>query len=336
MRRRGEAEHRRHACLASPPHPPPRRACSSLLAGVIGGPVAGSSRAGDGFVPPGADSEVAVERVQAATGRDPGAGHRRARRGARRREAAVERRLASLPGVAAASSPRDGLVTAQLDASADGDDVAQEALDAFAGTPGVTVGGPAVAGLQIGETVGEDLGRAELIAFPFLLVLSLLFFRGRATLLPARGRDRHRAGDLPRAHRDQRDGLQPQRLRAQPRDRPRPRAGDRLHAVPRHPLPGGARRARRHPRGDRRDDGARRAARSASPRRPSPRRSSPSPSSRRASSSRWASPARPSRSSPPSPRSSSPRRSSRSGARSWRAAATTAPRRAAGSGSPTP
>ena len=48
----------------------------------------------------------------------------------------------------------------------------------------MTVGGGAVAGLQIGETVGADLGRAELIAFPFLLLLSILFFRGRATLMP--------------------------------------------------------------------------------------------------------------------------------------------------------
>jgi RND superfamily putative drug exporter len=32
--------------------------------------------------------------------------------------------------------------------------------------------------------VSEDLGRAELLAFPVLLLLSLLFFRGRATILP--------------------------------------------------------------------------------------------------------------------------------------------------------
>ena len=32
--------------------------------------------------------------------------------------------------------------------------------------------------------VSEDLGRAELLAFPILLLLSLLFFRGRATVLP--------------------------------------------------------------------------------------------------------------------------------------------------------
>ena len=39
-------------------------------------------------------------------------------------------------------------------------------------------------GLQLGSTVTEDLGRAELLAFPLLVVLSLIFFRGRAALIP--------------------------------------------------------------------------------------------------------------------------------------------------------
>ena len=54
----------------------------------------------------------------------------------------------------------------------------------FARADGVTVGGGAVAGMQIGETVAADLGRAEMIAFPLLVLLSILFFRGRATLMP--------------------------------------------------------------------------------------------------------------------------------------------------------
>ena len=85
------------------------------------------------------------------------------------------------PSVAA----RPALVTAQLAAAADDDAVAEAALDAFADAPRRHRRRRRPSpGLQIGETVGEDLGRAELIAFPFLLVLSLLFFRGRATLLP--------------------------------------------------------------------------------------------------------------------------------------------------------
>src|SRR5215208_7197916 len=160
-----------------------------LLAGVLGGPVAGALESSGGFVAPGADSEVAIERIQAATGREPDAGvvilvERRAAGSA----GAIAAELGRIPGVAETTTgARAGdrpLVTATLAASADEEQVAQAALDRFAGRDGVAVGGPAVAGLQIGETVGADLGRAELIAFPLLLLLSLLFFRGRATLMP--------------------------------------------------------------------------------------------------------------------------------------------------------
>ena len=41
----------------------------------------------------------------------------------------------------------------------------------------VTVGGPTVAQQQVNEQVESDLRRAELLAFPFLFCLSLLFFR---------------------------------------------------------------------------------------------------------------------------------------------------------------
>jgi uncharacterized membrane protein YdfJ with MMPL/SSD domain len=51
--------------------------------------------------------------------------------------------------------------------------------------PGVTVGGPALADLQIDDQVSHDLARAELLAFPLLFLLSFLFFRGLvAALLP--------------------------------------------------------------------------------------------------------------------------------------------------------
>ena len=46
------------------------------------------------------------------------------------------------------------------------------------------VGGPVVAGEQINSTVTKDLGFAEALAFPLLLVLAFIFFRGRATLMP--------------------------------------------------------------------------------------------------------------------------------------------------------
>src|ERR671920_529698 len=45
-----------------------------VLAGAIGGPVAGALESSGGFVAPGADSEVAVDRIEAATGVEPGPG----------------------------------------------------------------------------------------------------------------------------------------------------------------------------------------------------------------------------------------------------------------------
>ena len=48
----------------------------------------------------------------------------------------------------------------------------------------MTVGGPQVADEQISSSVTKDLGFAELLAFPLLIVLSILFFRGRAALMP--------------------------------------------------------------------------------------------------------------------------------------------------------
>src|SRR5215218_4799309 len=160
-----------------------------VLAGAVGGPVAGALESSGGFVAPGADSEVAVDRIEAATGVEPGPGIvLLVDRPSPQRLAAVERELANVPGVASTAqggrTAGDGLVTATLRASADEETVAERAIDVFARADGVTVGGGAVAGLQIGETVGADLGRAELIAFPLLLLLSLLFFRGRATLMP--------------------------------------------------------------------------------------------------------------------------------------------------------
>jgi uncharacterized membrane protein YdfJ with MMPL/SSD domain len=160
-----------------------------VLAGAVGGPVAGALESSGGFVAPGADSEVAVDRIEAATGVEPGPGIvLLVADPSPDRLAAIERELANVPGVASAAqggrAGDDALVTATLRADADEEAVAEDALAVFARADGVTVGGGAVAGLQIGETVGADLGRAELIAFPLLLLLSLLFFRGRATLMP--------------------------------------------------------------------------------------------------------------------------------------------------------
>ena len=180
----------------------PRRTLLAVLAfvaiaGVLGGPVAGSLKSSGGFAPSGSGSQLGSARIQAASGREaspgillavttphgPAADHARL--------AALGRRLAAVPGVASVRTPaavsRDGrhaLIGAVLAASASDSDAARAALHAFAGQRDVTVGGPVVADHQIGSSVSKDLGRAELLAMPLLIALSLLFFRGRAALMP--------------------------------------------------------------------------------------------------------------------------------------------------------
>jgi RND superfamily putative drug exporter len=57
--------------------------------------------------------------------------------------------------------------------------------DELAAEPGVVVGGAAVAQEQVNKQVEEDLKKAEMLAFPLLFLLSLLFFRSLvASVLP--------------------------------------------------------------------------------------------------------------------------------------------------------
>ena len=176
-----------------------------LVAGFFGGPLAGSLDASGGFASDDADSVRADERIEAATGQTPGTPivivvdtpDGLPADTARVQE--VTDTLAAESGVAQATSPtntrgdpaslvsQDGtkaLVLGTLTADADDEAVAEAMLDAFDGQDDVIVGGSAVVGLQLGSTVTEDLGRAELLAFPLLVVLSLIFFRGRAALIP--------------------------------------------------------------------------------------------------------------------------------------------------------
>ncbi len=168
-----------------------------VVAGVVGGPLAGKLTAGGGFVPATSESAVAVRELHDASGRQASDGLAlvvdtpAGAAAAKPRVAAVTDRVAALDGVARAAGPaavstdrRKVLVSGTLRADAGDDAVAGAALDAFAGARDVTVGGSVVADRQIGETVSKDLGRAELIASPLLVLLSILFFRGRAALLP--------------------------------------------------------------------------------------------------------------------------------------------------------
>ncbi len=64
-------------------------------------------------------------------------------------------------------------------------DAAKRIADSLDGQPGVSVGGIALAQEQVNKQVEKDLRMAELLAFPILFLLSLLFFRsGVAALLP--------------------------------------------------------------------------------------------------------------------------------------------------------
>ena len=177
-----------------------------LVAGFFGGPVAGSLESSGGFAADDADSVRAIERIEAATGKSPGAGlvllvdTPDGLPADADRVAEVTAALAAEPGIAEVTSPTTtrgspgaGLVSADgtqvlvlgtLTADADDEALAESLLDTFEGEDDVAVGGPAVVGLQLGSTISEDLGRAELFAFPLLLVLSLIFFRGRAALMP--------------------------------------------------------------------------------------------------------------------------------------------------------
>jgi uncharacterized membrane protein YdfJ with MMPL/SSD domain len=65
------------------------------------------------------------------------------------------------------------------------EDAAQRIEDRFAGQRDVRLGGEQIADTQANTQVGNDLARAELLAFPFIFLLSLLFFRSLvAAVLP--------------------------------------------------------------------------------------------------------------------------------------------------------
>jgi uncharacterized membrane protein YdfJ with MMPL/SSD domain len=175
-----------------------------LLAGAIGGSVA------DRLDPYGADDPAtetvkAMDRLEAAGLRVPAViavvqDAPVAEPATRRRVEALERQVRERADVAAVTgyydtrSPafvsRDGDATYFAVAlKATGDKAQQEAgaeiADELGAEPGVVVGGFAVAQEQVNKQVEEDLKKAEMLAFPLLFLLSLLFFRSLvASVLP--------------------------------------------------------------------------------------------------------------------------------------------------------
>jgi RND superfamily putative drug exporter len=168
-----------------------------LVAFVFGAPVAGLLSTGDNFSDPGSESIAADNRLEDATTVKPEPFAvvlvepvSRAR--------AVERTLATTPGIARTISIADGpnpslvsrdgrstIVVGYRANGSDEDDVGDAVKERLEGQPGVTVGGPGLSGPAVGDKVIEDLARAELLAFPVLFLLSLFVFRGFvAALLP--------------------------------------------------------------------------------------------------------------------------------------------------------
>src|SRR4051794_36576132 len=143
-----------------------------VVAGVVGGPVAGSLKTDGGFAATSSGSARAEARIEQATGRDATPGVVALMRSPRQ-AAAVHDQLAATPGIASvAGTPtlsRDGrsaYLLATLDANADEKTVAEHLEQRFPVNSDVLLGGSVFAQKQIGDSVSEDLGRAELLAFP--------------------------------------------------------------------------------------------------------------------------------------------------------------------------
>ena len=165
------------------------------LVGVVGGPAPGSLNAANAFDDPGSQATRAQTLIERASGARPSADVIALVHAPRSSSEVtrVARRLRADPGVVSVAAPapsgpsglvsRDGrevLVAATLRAATSETGVAKRLTKAFAGDPAVTLGGNAVAGVQVNSQATSDLAIAELIAFPLLALLSLLIFRGVA------------------------------------------------------------------------------------------------------------------------------------------------------------
>lgn len=178
------------------------------VAVVVGGPLTGNLTS-SGFEDPNAEWVHARDTLEQASGANPGPGvialvqpGADVRSGPGRAE--VERtaaRIAADPAIArvvtAYSGGGDALISKGDDASyvaaffkPISDDAAEDAAvrlrDEFADDPSVSLGGAVTVGEEVGTIIGEDLAKAEGLAFPLIFLLSLWVFRGViAALLPS-------------------------------------------------------------------------------------------------------------------------------------------------------
>ncbi len=170
-----------------------------VIAGVLGGPVAGLLNVDDdSFSDTGSESAQAIERVEEASGlatqpdvlvladtEDTQAIDRA------RRVLEDEPDVGQVVGGPEAGPQflsADGSRTylaAIYDVDADATHTTEHLREELAEIDGVSVGGPGTAYQQVNEQVESDLIRAELIAFPLLFLASLWVFRSAvAALLP--------------------------------------------------------------------------------------------------------------------------------------------------------
>jgi uncharacterized membrane protein YdfJ with MMPL/SSD domain len=168
-----------------------------LVVAVIGSAAPGTLDVSRAFVDPGSDSAHARDQIEAASGQTAEPAVVALVTGAPGSAAvtSVEKQLKADPGIATVISPRPGsplvsadgqksMVSATIATQASQTDVAERLMDDFAGDESVELGGNAIGETQVSEQATEDLATAELIAFPLLIALTFLFFRGVAALLP--------------------------------------------------------------------------------------------------------------------------------------------------------
>jgi RND superfamily putative drug exporter len=168
-----------------------------VLAGVFGGPAAGVLERDRDFEAPGSEAtaaRVALERATGVAGQpgvlalvDGAPGGRVARRvvGVLRSDPAVASVDAAEPGSPlVARDGRSTIVAATLRADADRVETVERLEDTVARIPGVVLGGPDVGAVQVNRQAADDLAGSEILAFPLLVVLTFVVFRGVAALLP--------------------------------------------------------------------------------------------------------------------------------------------------------
>jgi uncharacterized membrane protein YdfJ with MMPL/SSD domain len=175
-----------------------------VVAGALGGGVA-SKLAPYGADDPATESVKATDRLEADGYRDPSVivlvqGVSPTDRQGQARIAGIERTLHADGDVSTVHSyldthsrdfvsndGRSTYIAVGLKPTGDKQeqDAAKAISDKLSGQPGVKVGGIALAQEQVNKQVEKDLRMAELLAFPLLFILSLVFFRsGVAALLP--------------------------------------------------------------------------------------------------------------------------------------------------------